>query len=188
MRASGTRLQNDRALGIIGGFGSHVLHPPPPVGPEEIEAETVFSGVDFLEKPRPQSHPLSGIKVALKDGELDALAEILAGAGHAPQTPLAGFGFGFDIVRHKDHHKGSPPEECRVSVEVAAQMACQQQRLAVRKQAKGNALADERMLDLLLLALLPCEQDFLARRGVHDNATSLSLFKAIFMNLAAIDE
>ena len=53
-------------------------------------------------------------------------------------------------------------EECGIGVEIAAEVAGQQASLEMREEADGGFFVEKRMVDFVLLALLPGGENFFA--------------------------
>ena len=83
---------------------------------------------------------------------------------------------------------GSPPDERRVGVEVAAQVAGQELRLEVRQQADGRRLVEERVTQLVALALLLGDEHGLAGVVGHQAGAVLQPAEVLGRELAAVDQ
>jgi hypothetical protein len=82
--------KEQRPTEIEGWFGPDMLDPATAFRAESVEAQTVGRGVDLADQAGAQRHPLRGIHLALENRFLDALAEIEAGARHAPRAASVG--------------------------------------------------------------------------------------------------
>jgi len=83
---------------------------------------------------------------------------------------------------------GLPPLEGWVGVEVAAEVAGKQKGLGVEEQADGDRFAEKRVLDFLLLALLPRGEDFLAAVVGEEHGSAFVGAKMLGTDLLAVDE
>ena len=81
-----------------------------------------------------------------------------------------------------------PPLEGWVGVEVAAEVAGKQKGLGVEEQADGDRFAEKRVLDFLLLALLPRGEDFLAAVVGEEHGSAFVGAKMLGTDLLAVDE
>lgn len=89
--ATGSRTSasnNKGALGIVGGIRPHVLDPPFPVAPQEIEAQAVMLSVYFIRESALQRRPLGRIHEAFENRFLHALAGVQAVLSDATKSPL----------------------------------------------------------------------------------------------------
>lgn len=175
-------------MGIVGGFGADVFDPPLPLVAEEVEAKAVLRGCDLGEEVGAEADPLGGVDEALEDGILDALPAIFAQAGNAAQTAAAGFFACADVVADEDEHRLLPPEEGGVGVEATADVAGEQECLGVGDEAERDALVEEGMLDLFLLARLPGGDDQLAGGFFEEGGAAVLGGEAGGLDLAAVDE
>jgi len=123
---------NERSLRIISFLGADMLYPLPPIGPQEIETETVLLRVDLIDQPLTQPGPLGRVHRAFKNRKLNALTEILARLGN-PAEPALSFRFhGGHVITHNDqHHCPLFPDKRRIPVQIAPKETGQEQGLHV---------------------------------------------------------
>jgi hypothetical protein len=96
-----------------------------PISSEKVEPQAILFGINFTQQFGPEASPLGGIYRAFKNRELHALTETLTQFSHPAETAPPGNILGVHIVTDHNQHR-SPPEECRVPVQVAPQAARQQ--------------------------------------------------------------
>src|ERR1035441_364330 len=82
----------------------------------------------------------------------------------------------------------SSPEERGISVETAANVSRQQQRLHIWHQPERDAFLQVRVFDLVLLAQLPGGDDQLARGIVHLNTAAVLVHEPRTLYLPTVDE
>jgi len=151
----GCALQDQGPFRVIRGFSARMFHALLPVGPQKIEAKAVRGWVDLSQKLCAKFNPESRFEQALKDRELNSLSMILTQFGDVAEPASTLLSLSSHIVGHKHHHAFLSPNEGRVGIQIAAEMARQQKCLRVRHQSKGNLLVQKWMEDLLLFAQLP---------------------------------
>src|SRR3546814_17718365 len=103
-----------------------MLHPPLSISAEPVKAQTVLCLVDLVEKSRSQFRPLRGINLTFEYRILYTLAQIETSAGHATKTATAAGILRVYIIGNEHQHR-SFPNDWRVAVQVASQMARQTQ-------------------------------------------------------------
>jgi len=69
-----------------------------------IEAQTVDRRIDQIQQPRPEGGPLPWVHLTFEYRQLNAGAEILTSACHAPQPAPPFAGHGADIVTDEHEH------------------------------------------------------------------------------------
>ena len=167
-----------------------MLHAALPFVAEEIETQAVVVEVGKLEQLGTETDPLVVLQEAFEYGVLHALSVVEAGLGDTAQAALAVGGGGGNIVADEDEHEargveiwnlgserrsvgrgedalgrrrsGLPPLEGRIRIEIAAEVAGEEEGLGMEEKADGDRFAEKRVVDLLLLALLPGGEDFFA--------------------------
>ena len=164
-----------------------------PFRSEKIETQAVMFQVCESQQVRPEGDPLIVGQEALKDGVLHALAVVQASFGDVAEAALAVGRRGGDIVADEDHHRkmGWPrlsPLERRVGVEIAAEVAGEQEGLGVKEQADGNFFTEKRMLDFLLLPLLPSGEDFFPSVVGKKDGAGFGGAKVRWFDLLAVDQ
>ena len=170
-----------------------VLDSPLPFGPEKIKTQAVVFQIRELQEFRPKRDPLVVGEQAFEHGILHTLAVVQAGFGDVAQAPLAVGCRGGDIVTDEDHHRKMgwpclPPLERRVGVEIAAEVAREQERLGVKEQADGNFFAEKRVLDFLLLPLLPRREDFFPAIVSKKHGAGFGGAEMLRLNLLTINQ
>lgn len=99
--------EEDVVLEVGWGVDAVVFYAFSGVGVEEVDAEGVLGGVDFLEEAGAEVEVFFLSDLAFEDGFLDAYAEGFAGFGDAAEAAGAGFGFdGGDVVGEEEEHGG----------------------------------------------------------------------------------
>jgi hypothetical protein len=116
-------LENERAFRVVGGLGSTVLHTPLPVCAQKVEAEAICCGVDDRKKLGAKLDPQGRLEETFKNRKLHPLTMILTQFGDLPEAALPSVGLRSHVIRHEHHHAVSSPDEGRISIEVAAQVA-----------------------------------------------------------------
>jgi len=149
-------LKNERAFWVVSGLGARVFHALLPVGSKKVEAKAIGGGVNDREELGSKLDPQGWLKKTFKNRELHPLTMILTQFGDLPEAALPALGLSSHVIRDEHHHGFSSPNEGRVSIEIAAQVASQQECLRVGHQTKGDALVQKWMENLLLFAQLPC--------------------------------
>ena len=133
-----------------------MFHSVAPVSAEEIKAQAVFSGINFTLQTSLEAGPLGRIYNTFEDRELNPLSEALTQLGYTTKPASASRSLGVNVVADHHQHK-SPPKKSRIIVQIAAQASSEQESLDVGCKPQGYAFTQERVLNLLLFALLPCE-------------------------------
>jgi hypothetical protein len=195
MIAIGPRLGSNeqRPFRIERRFRPMVLNASLPLRSEKIETQAVMFQVCEPQEVCPEGDPLIVGQEAFKDGVLHALAVVQAGFGDVAEATLAIGRRGGDIVADEDHHRRMDwprlsPLERRVGVEIAAEVAGEQEGLGVKEQADGNFFTEKRMLDLLLLPLLPRGEDFFPPVVGKKDGAGFGGAEVLRLNLLAIDQ
>jgi hypothetical protein len=165
-----------------------------PLGSEPIEAQTVRLRIDLLDQAGAQYGPLRRIELAFEHGELNPLAVIKAGTRDPAQPALAALALGAHVIADQHHHllrsSGAPlsPDEGRIAVEVAAQMAGEELRLDMRHEAERHGLAEKWMRELVPLALLIGDKDGLAAGIGEQDGTVFEAAEIARRQLAPVDQ
>lgn len=191
MGAWGSRMaggsDDEDVLDIDGRLGTEVLDAVAVVVAEEIEAEAVFGGVVFIFELTSARDPLGVVDIAFEDRILDADAMVEADLGDSAKASASLRGDGGNVVTDNDHHD-SPPEERGIGIKVAAEMPGKEKRLDMEEHADGYAFLKERVADLLLLALLPGDEEGLAAVVVHFDGPGGGRLEALAIDLPEIDQ
>jgi hypothetical protein len=143
------------AIEVERGLCAQMFHARIPIGTQLVEPQAIGFGVDFLDQSIPQFDPLRRIDVAFEHGILDALAEVTASARHASQPPLSAIALGRYIICNQNHHRdGSLPNERRIGVQVASDVAGEQLCLNEPQETQGHPLIQVGMVDLIAFSFL----------------------------------
>jgi hypothetical protein len=81
-----------------------VFHPPPPVRVQEVKPQAVLLGVDDSKQTVFEAGELRRVNLALENGVLGPLFEVLPGLGNARQPLSAGGRGGRYVIGHEDEH------------------------------------------------------------------------------------
>lgn len=84
--------------------------------------------------------------------------------------------------------RASACQECRVGIEIIAEMAGQEAGLQLWQQTDGCFLVEKRMGDLILFALLPSGEDFFSGIVLHKNGSVFFVVEVLAGNLLAVDQ
>src|SRR5690606_21776807 len=90
-RYHGAGSDDQRPSQISGRLGAHMFDAPSPIRAKIIIAKAVPLRINDSLQRGLQRHPLGGLDLNLKDGELHALAIIATGLGDPAQTTSAAF-------------------------------------------------------------------------------------------------
>ena len=82
-----------------------MLNSRSPVGAESVETEAILLAIYFLDEAGSQYRPLGGVDLALEDGVLNPLPEILAQSRNAPETAAPGRVAGGHVVCDEHEHR-----------------------------------------------------------------------------------
>jgi len=111
-----------------------------------VEPQAVCCRVEQLQQPQLQPRPLRVVNEALEDRVLDTLPAGDACLGDVSQPPSAsGVLRRHVITHHNEHEVPSFPDKGWIVVQVATQVAREQESLQVHKHPYGGALSEERL-------------------------------------------